>query len=94
ENQVKNLGVVTDADLNFNSHNKTITKSSYYHLKNIARLRGFMSQQDLEKLVHSFIFSRLDYCNGVFTVQSKKKKKKKKKKSSQTASERCSSSSD
>ncbi len=26
-----------------------------------------MSQQDLEKIVHAFIFSRLDYCNGVFT---------------------------
>ncbi|KAF7667413.1 hypothetical protein LDENG_00061870 [Lucifuga dentata] len=26
-----------------------------------------MSQQDWEKLVHAFVFSRLDYCNGVFT---------------------------
>lgn len=26
-----------------------------------------MSRQDLEKLIHAFIFSRLDYCNGVFT---------------------------
>ena len=26
-----------------------------------------MLQQDLEKLVHAFIFSRLDHCNSVFT---------------------------
>ena len=26
-----------------------------------------MSAQDLEKLIRAFIFSRLDYCNGVFT---------------------------
>ena len=31
-----------------------------------------MSQQDLEKLVHAFIFSGLDYCNSVFTGLTKK----------------------
>ena len=61
----KNLGVVMDLDLSFKSHIKTVTKSAYYHLKNISRTKRIMSQQDLEKL--AFIFSRLDYCNGVFT---------------------------
>ena len=56
-----------DSDMNFSSHIKTVTKSAYYHLKNISRIRGLMSRQDLEKLVHAFIFSRLDYCNGVLT---------------------------
>jgi len=31
-----------------------------------------MSQHDLEKLIHAFIFSRIDYCNGVFTGLPKK----------------------
>ena len=65
--QARNLGVIMDSDLNFSSHIKTVTKSAYYHLKNISRIRGLMSRQDLEKLVHAFIFSRLDYCNGFFT---------------------------
>lgn len=26
-----------------------------------------MSKQDLEKLVHAFIFRRLDSCNAIFT---------------------------
>ena len=50
-NQARNLGVVLDSDLNFNSHIKTITKSAYYHLKNIARIKGFLSEEDTEKLV-------------------------------------------
>lgn len=46
---VKNLGVVIDSDLNFNSHMKAITKSAFYHLKNISKLRGLMSKKDLKK---------------------------------------------
>ncbi|KAL2093106.1 hypothetical protein ACEWY4_010418 [Coilia grayii] len=69
---VKNLGVFIDSELTFNSHMKAITKSAFYHLKNIAKLRGLTSKQDLEKLVHAFISSRVDYCNGLFTGLPKK----------------------
>ncbi len=51
---------------------KAVTKSAYYHLKNIARIRCFVSSQDLEKLVHAFITSRVDYCNGLLTGLPKK----------------------
>ncbi len=54
KNQVKNLGVILETDLSFSSHFKAVTKSAYYHLKNIARIRCFVSSQDLEKLVHTF----------------------------------------
>ncbi len=59
------LGVILETDLSFSSHVKAVTKSAYYHLKNIARIRCFVSSQDLEKLVHAFITSRVDYCNGL-----------------------------
>jgi len=39
-NQVRNLGVILDSDLNFNSHIKSITSAPFYHLKNIARIKG------------------------------------------------------
>ena len=48
-----------DSDLNFSSHTQTITDSACYHLKNILRIKGVMSLQDLETLVSAFIFSRL-----------------------------------
>ncbi len=72
KNQVRNLGVILETDLSFSSHVKAVTKSAYYHLKNIARIRCFASSQDLEKLVHAFITSRVDYCNGLLTGLPKK----------------------
>ena len=44
---------------------KAITKSGFYHLKNIAKLRGLISKHDLEKLIHACLSSRVDYCNGL-----------------------------
>lgn len=38
----------------------------------ISILKGLMSQQDLEKLVHAFIFGGFVYCNSVFTDIPKK----------------------
>ena len=54
-NQARNLGVVMDSDLNFNSHINKITKSAFYHLKNTSIFKGLMCQQDLEELVHAFM---------------------------------------
>lgn len=71
-NQARYLGVMIDSDLNFDKHIKAITKSAYYQLKNISRIKDPMSQQDLEKLVNAFICSQLDYCNSVFTGPPKK----------------------
>ncbi len=72
KNQVRNLGVILETDLSFSSHVKAVTKSAYYHLINIARIRCFVSSQDLEKLVHAFITSRVDYCNVLLTGLPKK----------------------
>ncbi len=65
--EARNLGVIIDSNLNFRSHINHITKTSFYHLKNISKLRGFLSKSDSEKLIHAFITSRLDYCNSLFT---------------------------
>ncbi len=65
--QVRNPEMILETDLSFSSHVKAVTKSAYYHLKNIARIRCFVSSQDLEKHVHAFITSRVDYCNGLLT---------------------------
>lgn len=65
--QVKNLGVIIDQDLSLNTHVKHITKTSFFHLRNIAKVRNFLSFEDAEKLIHAFVTSRLDYCNALFS---------------------------
>ncbi len=72
KNQVKHLGVILETHLSFSSHVKAVTKSVYYHLKNVARIKSFVSSQDFENLVHAFITSRVDYCNGLLTGLPKK----------------------
>ena len=44
------LDVTMDSDWHFDSHIKSVTKSAYHHLKNVARLRRLMSTEDLQKL--------------------------------------------
>ncbi len=64
--------MILETDLSFSINIKAVTKSAYYHLKNIARIRSFVCSQDLDKLVHAFITSRVDCCNGLLNGLPKK----------------------
>ncbi len=59
---VKNLGVILDSNLSFENHISNVTKTAFFHLRNIAKLRNMLPVSDAEKLVHAFMTSRLDYC--------------------------------
>uniref|UniRef100_A0A8C4XGX7 Reverse transcriptase domain-containing protein n=1 Tax=Erpetoichthys calabaricus TaxID=27687 RepID=A0A8C4XGX7_ERPCA len=56
--EVKSLGVTVDCNLNFKSHINQITRTAFFHLRNIAKVRPLISLKDAEKLVHAFVFSR------------------------------------
>ena len=62
----KNLGVLFDHKMNFEAYVKKVVQTCYFQLRNIAKIKSLLSKQDLEKLVHAFISSRLDYCNSLF----------------------------
>ena len=40
-------------------------KTAFYHLRNIAKIRNCLSQDNAETLVHAFISSKLDFCNAL-----------------------------
>ena len=63
---VKNLGVIIDDELSFTSHINHVTKVGFFHLRNIAQIRSYLLLED------AFVFSRLDYCNALFSGLPKK----------------------
>uniref|UniRef100_A0A3P8RUL5 Reverse transcriptase domain-containing protein n=1 Tax=Amphiprion percula TaxID=161767 RepID=A0A3P8RUL5_AMPPE len=64
---VRNLGIIFDQDMSFNSHIKQICRTSFFHLRNTVKIRNILSQSDAEKLIHAFVTSRLDYCNSLLS---------------------------
>ena len=64
---VKNLGVIFDQDLSFNSYVKQISRTAFFHLCNIVKMQHILSQQDAEKRVQAFVTSRLSYCNSLLS---------------------------
>ncbi len=62
---VRNLGVLFDSNLSFESHVSSICKTAFFHLKNISKLRPMLSMSNAEMLIHAFMTSRLDYCNAL-----------------------------
>ena len=60
-----------DQSMSFEAHVKMLTKSCFFHLRNIAKLWSVVSRNEMEMLIHAFISSRLDYCNSLFTCLNK-----------------------
>uniref|UniRef100_A0A8C2C5A6 Reverse transcriptase domain-containing protein n=1 Tax=Cyprinus carpio TaxID=7962 RepID=A0A8C2C5A6_CYPCA len=64
--QVRNLGVLFDSHLTLEAHIKSISESAFFLLRNIARIRPFLSLPDAERLVHALVTSRGDYCIALY----------------------------
>ena len=62
---VRNLGAWFDANMTMASHITKTCATAFYYLHNIRRIRKYLSRQCTETLIHSFISSRLDYCNSL-----------------------------
>ncbi len=63
---VRNLGVTFDSALTFEKQINAVVRSCFYQLKNIAKMKSFLTLRDMESVIHAFISSRLDYCNGLY----------------------------
>lgn len=61
-----NLGVLFYPSLKFEQQINSVIKSCFFYLTLLSKIKFFLSFKDLERDIHAFIFSRLDYCNSLY----------------------------
>ena len=63
--KVRDLGVTFDQFLNFDDHITAICRSTYFHIRNIGKIRNLLSYNACFTIIHTLISCRLDYCNSL-----------------------------
>ena len=66
----KNIRVIFNNSLSMLPHVTAVCKSSFFHLRNIFKIRKFLSYDTCKILIHAFT-SRIDYCNSLLYGQPK-----------------------
>ena len=62
----KNLGIMLDNILSFESQINKLVKGCFTTLKKLHQVKGFLSEEHLKQLVSSLILSPIDYCNSLY----------------------------
>ena len=62
----RDIGIVFDDTLPFETHINSVCKTSLWHLRNIWRIRTYLDKPSLEILIHAFITNKLNYCQMFF----------------------------
>ena len=61
----RNIGAIFDDQLSMKNHIASVTKSCYYHLRNISKIRKSLTQNAANTLIHSFLTLKIDYLNSL-----------------------------
>ena len=64
--EVRDLGISLDSTVTLRTHINNICRSGSLSLHELSKTRKYIFQKDTERVVHAFISSKLDYCNGLF----------------------------
>uniref|UniRef100_A0A3B5Q121 Reverse transcriptase domain-containing protein n=1 Tax=Xiphophorus maculatus TaxID=8083 RepID=A0A3B5Q121_XIPMA len=63
---VTNLGFVMDSNFKLDKQISAVVKTSFFHLRRLAKIRNIVPVDHFEILIHAFITTRLDYCNSLY----------------------------
>jgi hypothetical protein len=68
---IENIGVSFKESLSFVPHITATCKAAFFHLRNISRIRKFLTEDAAKTIIHSLVTSKLDYCNSILYGQPK-----------------------
>ena len=63
--KVRDLGVILDKELDLRQHINDACKKAISAIGSISRIRKYMSQSNLKRIVNAFVISQIDYCNRI-----------------------------
>ena len=63
--KVRDIGVTFDHFHNFDDHITAICRSTYFHSRNIGKIRNLLSYNACSTIIHALISCLLDYCNSL-----------------------------
>ena len=67
-----NLGFIFDSDKSFSDLINSVSKSYYFLIRDIRRIRHLLPLSTATALANSLLPSKLDYCNSLYTLASHK----------------------
>ena len=62
---VTSLGIILDPQMSMEGRINAVTKSVYFHVRNISKIRQYLSLHTAKTLVQALVISRLDHCNSL-----------------------------
>ena len=63
--KLRNLGVIMDKHLKMSDHISNVVKIAFLKIREISYYRKFLTPSATKTLIHAYVTSRLDYCNGL-----------------------------
>ena len=61
----RNLGFIFDSHLTFSDQISSLSKSCYYHIRELRCIRPYLDFKIASTITTSIVYSKLDYCNSV-----------------------------
>lgn len=61
----RNIGVLFDESLSLIPHVTAVCKSASFHLRNIYKIRKYLTHDSAVTVIHAFVTSKLDFCNSL-----------------------------